>query len=92
MIYEANIKVKDGKIDSKVSCEMEFMGMKVKVKDYEFSGDMNKILNEASNLLTKTDEDAGVELINNLLTMVGVKKDTMEKFKDAILLKAGQKR
>ena len=87
MKYELNIKMDNGKLHTKTSGEIEFLGIKFKVKEYEIIGDLNETLDKLATLLEGTEKESGIFMLENIAQMLGLKKETVTRLKSALVSK-----
>ena len=74
MKYELNVKMDNGKVSSKCSCNMEIFGFKIKVKEYEIEGDLNDAVKMFTEILRTSDTTAGLNVIGGVIKALGIKQ------------------
>lgn len=87
MKYEMTMKIEDGKVSSKWSGNMEIFGLTVKVKEYELSGDLNKMMESLIFFIEGREQDQMFQMASGLCKMFGIKTSLAEKLVDAIVKK-----
>ena len=88
MKYELNCTMENGKIHSKVSGDMEVFGIRFKIKDYEVSGDINKVMEHLANIAESETPEKGASIVADLITKsLGLNKETVERLKTAFMSK-----
>ena len=88
MKYEVNLKMENGKVHSKVSGDMELFGIRFKIKDYEVSGDINETLEIMASIFeSNTPEEGGTIILDMITKSLGLKKETVERLKTALMSK-----
>ena len=80
MKYELNLVVENGKLTSRWSGNLEVFGLKIKVKEYEVSGDLNEIMTQVSDLIEGDEEAAGWTVVQGITKMIGIRPAIVERF------------
>lgn len=85
MEYQANVKISKGKISVKASGDIEFLGFRFKVKEYQVEGDLNDTLNQFSDIISSGSDSLAQQKVAEILAKtLGINKTTLDKLKKAL--------